>query len=440
MGELIYMFASLAARHRDGVTCLDGMRRLADTLHPHGVKINWIVSPESARITADTLKRWHDENGDEIAVLTPLFSGDVENKKRQLAEVRDGVRKALPWADLTIAATEHPDPDSPVVLEALGFEGLWGFCWEQIEVDGITDRGCPWGLFYMDRDERLRPAKGSGGSQGGVIGMEWTARDLLKSFHSQNPCLYSTDPNDVARGGICSWENIDYWKGLADNYIRNLRYNEHIFLLQHQEAHESERNDFSRCYTREDIDESIVMMDEFVKHIKGSAKMMSLQEAVRFYRERYETTPSSYMLWTDTPTPPSNPDFAWSMARGPWPKTFLYYDRDAQMMFVDGKVEPVCIRNYHNEWRPDEYFMEPWIPRARLVSDTRYVWDREIEFSVSAPKAMPYGVAIWGDYALYQIDEAPGLIEGKMLSQELLFLRYDLKQGDNLFRVKLQGK
>ncbi|MFH1742762.1 MAG: hypothetical protein ABIH23_27465, partial [bacterium] len=296
MGELIYMFASLAARHRDGSTCLDGMRLLAKTLHPYGVKITWIVSPESARIAAEELTEWHEQCGDSIAVELPPLSGGLEEKKAQVAAVRDGIQAALPWADLTIAGTMHVDSDIPAVLEDLGFEGLWGFCWEQIEVDQITDRGCPWGFYYMDRGERLRPARVNGKPAQGVIGMEWTARDLLKSFHSQNPCLYSTDPNDVARGGICSWEDIDYWKEMADNYIRNTRYNDYVFLLQHQEAHESERSDFCKCYTEEDIRESAIMLEEFVRYIQGTARMMTLQEAARLYRDQYDHTASSYML------------------------------------------------------------------------------------------------------------------------------------------------
>ena len=435
MGELIYMFAGYASRHRDGVTCLDGMRLLADTLHPHGVKITWIVSPESAAIAAETLTRWHESFGDDIAVHVPALDGSFDEKKAAMSAARDAVAKALPWAALTIAASGHTDPEIAAVLEDTGFEGLWGFCWEQIEVDRITDRGCPWGFYYMDRSQRLRPAQGRG-----VIGMEWTARDLLKSFHSGNPCLYSTDPNDVARGGLCSWGNIDYWKRMAGNYLRNVRYNDAVFLLQHQEAHEMERSGLCQCYTPEDIREAAVMLEEFVKHIKGSARMMTLPEAARLYRDRYDRTASSYMLWEDVPTPRPNPDYAWSTPIGPWPKTFLYYDRGAQMMFIEGKVEPVCIRNYARPWASGEYFAEPNIPYARLVHNTQYGWSREIEIVVKAPRAMPYGLALWGDYALYQINDAPGLIEGKIISRELMFLRCDLVEGENRLRVKLQGK
>jgi hypothetical protein len=430
------MFAALAARTDKGVACLQGMRRLADLLHPHGVKITWHVSAESARQAKEDLTKWHEEFGDEATLCVPEpLVGTREEKKRGLLKERDGIQQALPWADLSIAAGGHQDPEAIQILDELEFKGLWGFCWEQIEVDQITDRGSPWGFYYIDPAQRLRPASGRG-----IIGMEWTARDLLKSFHSGNPCLYSTDPNDVARGGICAWENIDYWKGMADNYLRNTRYNDFVFLLQHQEAHETECNEFFQCYTEEDIREANIMLEEFVKHIKASARMLTLHEAAELYRENFEKTSSSYMLWEDTPVCRPNPDYAWSTAWGPWPKTFLHYDRGAQMMFVEGQVHPVCIRNYSRALAPGEYFSEPLIPRAKLVSNTQLSWDREVEVKVQSPSAMPYGIALWGDYSLYQIAEAPGLLEGKILSRELLFLRYDLVEGQNVFKVRLKGK
>jgi len=270
MGDLVYMFASLAARHNNGTTCDKGMQLLAEVLHPHGVKITWMVSPGSARLAAQQLTSWHEQYGDDVAMETPVLNGSVGDKKAKIAAARHAIMEALPWADIKIASAGHQDPEIGALLEDLGFWGIWGFCWEQIEIDEITDRGCPWGFYYMDREQRLRPAQGKG-----VIGMEWTARDLLKSFHTGNPTLYSTDPNDVARGGLCSWENIDYLKSIADNYIRNTRYNDHVFLLQHQEAHEMERAPGWECFTEEDIREAAVMLDRFANYIKPHARMIS---------------------------------------------------------------------------------------------------------------------------------------------------------------------
>jgi hypothetical protein len=434
-GKLIYTFVSSAARVQNGVTCMQGMQRLADLLHPLRIPITWLVSAESARLAADSLTAWHLEHGDAVAVHSPKLEGEYDTKRSQLERERAGIHRALPWADLRVAAHNHQDPDMPRLLEDLGFEALWGFCWEQVEVDKFWDRGSPWGFYYVDPQERLRPATGRG-----IVGIEWTSRDLLKSFHSGAPQLYSTDPNDVARGGLCSWDACDYWKGLADSYVRNARHNDAVYLVHHQEAHEMERSSVSAGYTEEDIRESAQLITAFAQHLGTRMHATTLPEAVRQYREQHAETAPSYMLWDDLPAPRPNPDYAWDIPVGPWPRTFLYYDRDCQMMFIDGKTTPHCVRNYDRPMRRGEYFAEPVLPPVRLVSNTARFWSREIELLVNSPAAMPYGAVLWGDYSLYRVAETPGLKDAKILSPNLLFVRFDLQEGENRVAVTLQGK
>ncbi len=97
MSELIYTFASLAARTAEGKTCLDGMRRLADILHPRGVPITWIVSPESAAVASEALSEWHAAHGDDVAVELPPLTGSFAEKKAFLQDRRAQVRRVLPW-------------------------------------------------------------------------------------------------------------------------------------------------------------------------------------------------------------------------------------------------------------------------------------------------------------------------------------------------------
>lgn len=437
MSELVYTFASLAARTAQGKTCLDGMRLLADIMHPRGVPVTWIVSPESAAIAKDTLTEWHTAHGDEVAVELPLLDGSYAEKLAYLTDRRRKVQQALPWAECTVAGGEHCDTHIVKLLDEAGFEAIWGFCWEQIEVDNITDRGCPWGFFYMDPEDRLRPA-----TQRGVLALPWLSHDLLKTYHCGYAPVYSNDPNDVARAGVCSWEDASYWDAFLDNYHNNLRYNETVFLLQHQEAHEMECNERNHCYTPEDIREAAIMMARHVDYLqrKPGVKIMAVPDAVRYYRQLNPRTAPSFMLWEDTLVPRPNPDYTWNTCVGPWPTTFLYYDCGAQMMFVDGQSQPACIRNYAKPWDTLDYYRELRVPVPRLLHNTRFGWRREIGFSVTSPKAMPYGLAFWGDYSLYQIGEAPGLIAGKILPRELLFLRYDLQPGENRFTVALEGK
>jgi len=96
VSELIYTFASLAARTAQGKTCLDGMRVLADIMHPRGVPVTWLVSPESAAIAKDTLTDWHHNFGDEAAVELPPLEGTFEEKKKYLEDRRDRSLRLCP--------------------------------------------------------------------------------------------------------------------------------------------------------------------------------------------------------------------------------------------------------------------------------------------------------------------------------------------------------
>ena len=443
MAEMLFTFASYATRIEGSLTPLKGMKRLADTLHPYGVKITWLVSHDSAEALKSDLTEWHDRFGDDIAVMVPHFKGGAPELVAQARAARQRMQKILPWTRADIAGNHVRSRESLESLEAAGFIGLWGFCWEQIEVDDITDRGCPWGFYYLDPAFRTAPNT----RPKGLIGMEWTARDLLKAYHSGNPCIYSTDVNDVARSGMCLWRDIEYLKGMFDNYYRNLRYNDLVLYQVHQEAHEM-MPEF-RCYSEEDCREAEEMLDELADYVFGHAhiRTATLSEAADVYRERNEFTEPSYMLWEDTPTPPYNLDYSRGTPRGPWPKTFLFYDSECQMMFVDGKFEPVCIRNYADrETTARRYYQEVDIPRVRLRSHTRSPYGMDLHLTVEASKAMPFGITIWEDFGPYLLAESVSeptgtdLIASRILSQELLFLRYNVPEGRTELRVRFNRK
>jgi hypothetical protein len=110
------------------------------------------------------------------------------------------------------------------------------------------------------------------------------------------------------------------------------------------------------------------------------------------------------------------------------------------MVFVEGKAEPVCLRNYRRAWEKGRYYAEPELPRVQLVSDTRRHWAREIRLRVESPATMPFGVALWGDFALYQLVPSEKVLGGKILAPHLLFVRVDVKEGGHELVISLQGK
>ncbi|MBK7497076.1 MAG: hypothetical protein IPI28_17390 [Candidatus Omnitrophica bacterium] len=446
MGRLIYMFTSLAERIVDNQPPLIGMERLADILHDYEVPITWLVSPESAAMCKKQLKEWDGKFGDEVAMTLPTnASGDSNSRALHLAGAKSkkdllaarllNLKKTLPWAEISIAAGGHTDPEVAEILEDLGFQGLWGYCLEQIDVDDISDRGCPWGFFYIDPKQRLRPKRDGRG----LVGMEWTARDLGKSIFSGNPTIYSTDPNDVARAGICRPEDPEYWFSLMDRYASNTLLNDFVFMVQHQEAHEMQASPFN-CYSKEDIREASLLLEMFVSHFASQIDALTLSEGVDLYKSMYAKTAPSFMYWEDIPCPLPNPDYSWNTPVGPWPNAFMMYDSKAMMVFREGQISPFMLRNYSLDLTKHAYFNEPVIPAPCLVSDTRYHWKRDIQIQVNSPRKMPYGLALWGDYSLYRVPETPQIKDSRIIPGKLLFVRIDLDQGENRIDIRLQGK
>ena len=453
MSELIFTFAAMATRTEGDLTPLAGMHRLADVLHPYGVRITWLVSPEIAERHAEQLTEWHEACGDDVAVAPAglkrdhtgvdlgAMSGDHDALVEAAKASRDRVLKALPWTRADIAHGPHQDHAAIQALESAGFAGLWGFCWEQIEVDGITDRGIPWGFYYLDPCSRTAPNV----EPGGLIGMEWTARDLLKSYHSGNPTIWSTDVNDVARGGLCSGRDVEYLTEMFDHYERNLAWNDLVVYQVHQEAHEM-MPEFG-CYSEEDCREAEAMLDELAAYVTAhdSVRPMTLSDAAAEYRSRYERTPPSHMLWEDIPVGAYNLDYARGTPRGPWPKTFLYCDDECQMMFVDGGFEPSTIRNYALRGREtgvptQPYYAEPIVPRVRLLGHNRTPYGLDLGLEIESPRAMPMGVTMWEDFGPYLFDGGEGILGHKIISQELLFLRMNVEAGKQEFHVKFRRK
>lgn len=306
-GKLIFTFVSFASRFDENSAATVGMQRLHQAVHKHGVPITWIVSAGSAPFQQKIITEWHNAYGDEIALcIDNLFTenfSDLEAIKKQIRTEKAKLAKIFPWSKLNIAGAGHQSRLALKAFEELGFDGVWGFCWEQIKVDNITDRGCPWGFYYLDPDNRLAPSR----KPGKLVGIEWTSRDLCKAHHSGNPCSYSSDPNDVVRAGLCAYDDIEYWK-----------------------------------------------------------------------------------------------------------------------RFIDGK--------------PEDHFAETHIPPVQFISEKKMPRSVELEFKIDSEKAMPFGTCFRGDYRPYFLGEGAGILDYKIIQKELIFFRFDLKPGENFFRVKLSRK
>lgn len=432
-GQLIFTFSAIAHAKQmpNGVRIpTKGMQILADLTHKYGIPVTWLTDATTGKLMQKEINQWHEEFGDDVAMI----SGTTVQ--------RDSLKILFPWSAVNIMSSDHTEKE-PAIAQSIGAKGIWGSCWEQEGVDGITDRGAPWGLYYTSSENYKVPAL----SGKGPISLEWTSRDLLKALHSGRASIYSSDPNDVLRSKTCNADDIGYLKALFDNYIRNIRHNKFVFFQQQQESHEMQYDGvLFKVYPQDVIDESIVVLDKFFDHVKGYGdlvKYKTLTDAVKLYEENFTETEPALMLVDDYNV---NPIPFWygreNGVTGPWPQTLLYYDKEGQFAFVKDRFDPILLRDYvHNRsFKDPAYYQVPYVDHPNLKVEVP--WEDipldKVEINIKAPKAIPYAVAFWYDLKNYQITKVDGARLMGTAEGKVALLRLDLKNGENKILVHLK--
>jgi hypothetical protein len=435
--KLIYTYVSMASYYDVSWghgTPVEGVERTAATAHKYNIPVTWIVNSGSIQVLGDRIRKWHEEYGDDVILKCPSYYREAGKSKEKLEELLqsewDVLKAAFPWVETKVAGSGVVDGEIIGVLEKAGFQGMWGYCWEQVWWDGITNQGVPWGFWYVD-GERYKVPSPHGGK---LVACEWTARDLHQTYHTSSPVIYSTDPNDVLRAGLCTADNIEYWKDLFGNYLRNTEANEQVYFLQHQEAHEMEVSDAYAVWPIEDIEASDRMQDLFFQHItQFPITILSLPQAVKLYHETNQETAPVYMLTKDTTIRPAINEYTMTLGGvglGPWPETFFYYDKECQLAFLRGENKPRMLRSYIGKWNMNEDFSEAVPP----VFVTKYVKTEaaiEIVYEIGHWKPIPFGLTYWDELDEYELEAAEGVETAKIVEGKLVFFRINLT-GDKM--------
>jgi len=450
-------------------TPVAGMRRWAELAHRYKLPVTWSVNAFSAKEMADELTTWHAKFGDDVCLwLKPGDLPPVPEEKRHYtkfglpigankeliqwgsyADIRRvvenelaGVEAALPWATpIRVAAGGDRSTQLIQVLEDINFAGLWGYLWEHRNTDGLTDAGCPFNLFYASKKSFKCPAD----YPAKVLGAHWFSYEMTSTFHSRATSVFTNDPNDVLRANICDGRQIDFWKKYFEIWVRNAQWNDFYYYMFHQEAHEMECTDVCRGYTPEQIVNTALMMDEFFKFFasRDDIEITTLPKLVSKYQSKYPTTIPTYYVGEQIKIdhPIDYYDFDYFQRPKPpqgveWPDSFFYYDAACQLFFTKPNPAPVRVYDYRPQHPSDldtDYPMEP-LPEIELnlIEADRQL---RIQATITSPKAMPYGAAVWGDFSRYQfIEPNPG---SKILGDQLIFLRFDLNPGKNQLEWEL---
>ncbi len=442
-GKLIFTFASLAftidSDWGKGVP-KEGMERIAKVAHKHNIPVTWLMDPGSGKAMKNKIDEWHEKYGDDVALVWGN-SHATPSAYRDPQKALDSLKAIFPWSKIELAAAGSRSNEILKAVDNTGLSGIWGSCWEQVGIDRITDRGAPWGYFYASDDNYKLPSlKGDG-----LVSVEWTTRDLLKSLHSEAPTIYSSDPDDVGRTDLCTGDDIEYLKTMFDNYIRNIANNKVVFFPQHQESHEMGHSDVCDAFSPEEVIKSEKMLDKFFAYVKSYGDMVeykTIQQAVQYYKDNFKETQPAIMLFDDTPA--KKPPFWYAAksnrATGPWPKTLLYYDKECQLAFVEDQFKPIMHRDYiHNRKVYDPlYYQNTYTPEIKIKTPWERVEFTEIPIEIITKKEMPYGLSFWYDFSRFKIKQIEGAKFIGPIENQVVFLRIDLQKGVNKIFIQLE--
>ena len=411
-----------------------GASLIASIAHKHGVPVTWLVNNKSAIKMKDFLTKCHEEYGDEVA------SEEWQN----LAPLK----AALPWAKNTVAAAGGNR--AVAAMENAGFQGAWGWCFEQVEIDNISDRGCHWGPFYVSRENTKMPAS----YDGKLVAWDWSVRDLNKALqiHAGEACRFSSDVDEPRRGHFMYGRAIEYWKQLLEEFQRNTDWNEMVPFMIQQESHEMESSfSWSKGSKPDPVKANSMVnlnaqaLDEFFKYAKSkNVTFMTQPQFTEVFRKKFpRVTPAYHMLFRDIPTQdPSN--FACPGApitKGPYPLTFLYSGPDAQLAFEEGERAPKLAYNY--QCKPKDFGKEKNIPQitafTKTASGNGELWT--ITVSNTNPYDFPMGITEWGDFsAKTPSAQSENVKDCKVIGKTLLYVRGTAcANSSSTFTVKVEN-
>jgi hypothetical protein len=399
------------------------MRRLAEIAHKYGIPITWGVGATTARSFAADLTEWNASHGDEVMLMVdvaPIWgSGTDSDDLSQSAEhivtmreklpdfissERDRVQRAIEWANPVVAGAGQKNHVLLYALAQIGFAGLWGYGWGD-----EADEGCPFGCFFPSVDKH----NFCGASTSGVVGIPHTsllpAQTSLGSEETEDTDSQTQILNGAAQRGF-------------DCYAANAAWNRWLAYIQRIDAVEV------ASLTSEQLDQ----LDTYLAYIceAPETQIMSLPDAVRACQEIGEQTQPTFLLTN----PKLEDEEKGSTASD---KSILtYYDAECQLTFEEDRMEPIRVTNYISPPVNSRNGAEVNLPQIEQFRPSRSRSQLRMQFTLESTKAMPYGLAVWGNHAGLTLATSNAQ-EVTWLGDRLLFVRANLQAGKNEIEVVL---
>ena len=419
------------------------MRLLVEIAHKHGIPITWAVDTKSAPVVAKLLTTWHTENGDAPLLMLdirPIWEANWETEREAnpgasteamashlvtmreklpeyIIKERERLTRTMPWAELNVAGAVFKNDVFLRALEQTGFRGLWGYHWNQQDVDDTdsdvpeieTDRG-GFGCFY--------PLESSV-SIYSIVAPSSTNENLVQSFEKIVGVPYHTadhfaeDAHNLRATLLNGTAQQHY-----EVYVESTTWNQWLGYVEHIDpltvAHLGQ--------------EGLERLDAYFSHVVSvqETKPMLLSQMVDGYIKHCQKTEPTTVVEARTEI----------QGETPKPKSTLkmfYYDAGCEFTFVEGTMDPVEIKNYTGERVLQSEANKPVLTD---FSPVRHRTQLHIAIVVESTRTMPYGIVVWGDHEGLQLTESSA-DDVRWIGKHSLFIRLTLQAGKNEFSVKL---
>ena len=181
-------------------------------------------------------------------------------------------------------------------------------------------------------------------------------------------------------------------------------------------------------FTEEQLDE----LDTYLAYVSEApeTQIMSLPDVVRACQETGEQTQPTFLVTN------ANSESTEEASTDSDKALFSYYDTECQLVFEEGKIEPIRVTNYISPPVNSSSGAEVNLPQIEQFRPSRSRSQLRMQFTLESTKAMPYGLAVWGNHDGLTLATSNAQ-EVTWLGDRLLFVRVNLQVGKNEVEVVL---
>ena len=446
----------------------EGMRQLAGYAHKYKIPITWAIVADDIQFHAKELTDWHNEFGDDFLLmldiktlwdsqwmnLTGISDEDIdegyeislethsaspeivaehlvrmrETLPRYIRSQWKKIQRSLEWANPSVVGAEWKNQVLINAIEQEGFRGLWGYRWNERDTLAEDDRGCPFGFFYPSNEQHNFSAPTSGS----IAAIPY---DTVSHLVPEAANLRTALINDI-------------FTQIFNVYVENEKWNSWLGYIQHVNAIEVSQLG----------QESLDRLDAYLAHVTDneSTKVFPLSEMVDEYWSSCQQTEPTFLI-LETPDYKASDELEESQStisevnNSVEPKikrTLFFYDSECQFTFYNGMMEPDEMKNYITPPVVENtelgvlmegtslHGVEYHLPKVIGFSPIRKRSRLHLSFTIESTKAMPYGIAIWGNHLGLELASSNAK-SVTWVDEYLLFVRLALQHGQNDFEIVL---